>query len=332
MAKPKIRNAFELINALYDKLKEETAEYADECETKISELKESIEPYKERFERFFKWENVTFKPFEELDQTNSDEILRKAITPNEKIARFKAINAYIETDYVGSALFLTMTTFSNMYLTLFSSDASGEAVENYESEYYPTSLGTFKTTAKGLPLLIPDPRKAHNELIKHFDRTTILGLLARNAIRDGYIYDTSCLYRLIAIAAFFIVLNDHKPDEEKLKSIDFDFVMNNEAFFKDNIKEYFDIYQESYITHGDNQTVRAFKQSIIESLTSFSQAIATMMVVDFSFFYPFIVTRYIINSDPESEDDLLTLKNFKEVSEAMYNEMLDYNTYIVNIA
>jgi len=332
MAKPKIRNAFELINVLYDTLKEETTEYADECETKISELKESIEPYKERFERFFKWENVTFKPFEELDQTNSDEILRKAITSNEKIARFKAINAYIETDYIGSSLFLTMQAFSNTYLALISDDASGEAIENYDSEYYPTSLGTFKTTAKGLPLLIPDPRKAHNELIKHFDRTTILGLLARNAIRDGYIYDTSCLYRLIAIAAFFIVLNDHKLDEEKLKSINFDFIMNDKAFFNDNIRSYFEIYQDSYITHGDNQTVKAFKQSIIESLTSFSQAIATMVVVDFSFFFPFIVTRYIINSKPDLESDMNLLKSFKEASEAMYSEMLTYNTYIVNIA
>ena len=327
----KITNAFELINAIYYDLKEKIdEEYKEEGEEKIKELKLEVKDHQDKFERFFNWENVTFKPFEELDQTDSDTILRNALSSNERIARFKTINAYIERDYIGSSLFFSMQTFSNSFLSLFSGDASGEVVENYNSEYYPTSLGTFKTTAKGLPLLIPDPRKAHNQLIKHFDRTTILGLLARNAIRDGYIYDTSCLYRLLAIAAYFIVLNDHVEEEKVCDNMTLDFVMNNKAFFSDKIRPYFETYQESFIKNSDNQTIKAFKQSVIESLSSFSQAIVTMMVVDFSFFFPFVATKYIINSKPDA--DLSILKSFKEASAAMYDEMLAYNTYIVNIA
>lgn len=337
----KLNNAFEVINAIYDDLREATRGQEADVDIIIGRMKESLDDKRAKFERFFNWENVTFKPFEELDKTDSDPIMQNAISNSEKVARYKAIGKYIESDFAGSSLTVALETFSNLFLSIVSDSASDTVLEFYNSEYYPTSLGVLKTTARGLPLLIPDPRKPHNELIRHFDRTTMLGLVARNAIRGGFIYDASCLYRIIAIAAMLAQLNKQIEEEEReINDLDLKTVLNNKAFFESHFKQYFaEGYRDAFISGSDNQNIKNFKIETLNSLTSLAQAFATLTVVDFSFFYPFIVTRYIVNAkDPitvganEFDNDLFSLKTFTDSSIALYEEILAYNDYIINIA
>ena len=325
-----IRNAFNIIDSIYvavtDYLKENSS-CANDVANIINGL-ESIKSSKALFERFFSWENVTFKPFEELDKSDSDEVFASSISPSEKAARYKAISKYIETEYAGSSLSMAMNVFRNSYLAMFSDSASDKALENFDSEFFPTSFGEFCTKSKGIPLLIPDPRLARTELIKHFDRTTILGLTARNAIRDGYVYDASLLYRILVITATF--LNVYSPSE------DFSAFFNSTKFFdtlvipgteEKTIKTLFlEDYKDNYILSSDTRTVRGFKEEILNSLTTFPQALATMAIVDFSFFYPFVVTRFIINS---RGDEPVALKNFKDAAQSLYGEMLSFNEYVV---
>jgi len=135
---------------------------------------------------------------------------------------------------------------------------------------------------------------------------------------------------------------DDEPNPDKIDPENFtlDFVLNNRAFFEANFKEFFTVeYAKSFINGSDNQNIKNFKNETLDSLTSLAQAFATLTVVDFSFFYPFIVTRYIANAkDPitvnaaEFDQDLYNLKTFTDSSIALYNEILAYNDYIVNIA
>ena len=327
----KLRNAFEIIDEIYNDEMAKAAGKETALELKIKEYKTRIYDKQRKFERFFNWENVTFKPFEELDQTNADATMSKAISNSEKISRFKVINNYIENNYHGSSLNYALVNFTNSFAALISDTVSDVAMENFSSEYYPTSIGVLTTTARGLPLLIPDPRKPHNELITHFDRTTMLGLIARNAIRDNFIYDTSCLYKLIAIAALFAVNYDEslQPEDANYEPRpSFEMVFNDRRFFEKHIRPYFKKYEESFIVSSDNKNIKEYKRSLIRSLQNFSQAVATMMVGDFSFFYPFVLTRFIVNSDEEP----FILKEFKESAVGLYDEIIAYNNYIINIA
>jgi len=324
-----IRNAFNIIDTIYEAVSNylnENSSCANDVRDIIDGL-ESIHRRKTLFERFFSWENVTFKPFEELDKSDSDEVFAASISPSEKAARYKAISKYIESEYVGSSLSMAMNVFRNSYLAMFSDSASDKALDNFDSEFFPTSFGEFRTKSKGIPLLIPDPRLARTELIKHFDRTTILGLTARNAIRDGYVYDASLLHRILVITATF--LSVYSPAEN------FFTFFNSTKFFdtlvipgtEKTIKTLFlEDYKENYILSSDTRTVRGFKEEILNSLTTFPQALATMAIVDFSFFYPFVVTRFIINS---RGDEPVALKNFKDAAQSLYGEMLSFNEYVV---
>jgi len=332
----KLTSSFEIIDFIYDALDSFMATQTAEVKATESETREaiiaSLAPTKERFERFFNWENVSFKPFEEVDQSKTDTIFRTSIAASEKIARYKALTRYIDTEYHGSALAATMTVFKNAYLALLSDSASGEALENLDSEYYPTSFGEFCTCVRGLPMLIPDPRQAHNMLIKHFDRTKIIGLVARNAIRDGYVYDASVLYKLIAIGSMFLTANGSSANN-------FIRFMNDESFFSSLVipgtdrtiqSVFLTEYKDGFIRNSDTSKVRDFKTGILNSLKTFSEALATMVTVDFSFFYPFVVSRFIINAN--SSEEPFSLKQFKDTAQAMYREMLSFNEYVVTNA
>jgi hypothetical protein len=293
-----------------------TADIIEMNEVVSNAIKEINSALEGDIPEFFKYVSRVYIPYEDIELSSKDKILSDSnLTELQKKERYDAMSAIIKELYPQTTIEFYVKTFASDYLAVMSSGLTYLALENYDSEEISTTIGTLKSKSRSIPLMIQDPSLSMEENFKMFDKTTIVGIVARNIINGLYIFDMSLLVRWLNCAYLYGKSRQDFAEKgytgRKLLSAacyEMLFSEGEGSFYNTYAKDLFTQFfkgreyetdlglmkEEGYITSRDNRYKKKLKTDILESYTSLYKAMISNSVVDFSFFLHAIEFIYVI--------------------------------------